>query len=418
MRTTHQSTAHRRSAAAKRRPHALLACNAGSSSLKVEAWVGTPWRSLARASVAGIGGPRTTLEIEGREPETLTGVRDQPAAARRLLEHLGEIGLDARALVAVGHRVVHGGARFTTPVRVTTAVRRRLDALTPLAPLHNPAALAVIDAVRVHAPRAPAIAVFDTAFFHDLPVAARTYALPERWNDGREPLRRYGFHGLAHEYMAQRFAATRGARARRARVLSLQLGQGCSIAALAGGRPVETSMGFTPLEGLVMGTRPGDVDAGILLQRLAAGDSAATLDAELNHASGLMGLAGSNDVRSLLAREARGDAAAALALAVFVHRIVKYAGAYAAVLGGVDAVLFGGGIGEHAAPIRARVCAGLAWLGLKLDRQANARCAGREGVISTRDSAIEVHVVPVHEERSIARAACAALGISASGIED
>jgi acetate kinase len=320
--------------------------------------------------------------------------------------------------VGVGHRIVHGGARFGSPVRVTAAVRRRFEALNELAPLHNPAAIAVMDAVQAVAPRAPRVAVFDTAFFRDLPETARVYAVPKRWRGGREPLRRYGFHGIAHEYLAQRFAAKCGASAARARVLSLQLGQGCSIAALAGGRPLETSMGFTPLEGLIMGTRPGDVDAGVLLHRLAAGDSRAALDAALNRESGLMGLAGSSDVRQLLAREARGDRDATLALASFVHRIVKYSGAYAAVLGGVDAVLFGGGIGEHAAPIRERVCAGLTWLGLKLDRRANARCTGSEGVISTPRSSIEVHVIPVREERSIARAVCAALDVDTRGLED
>jgi len=397
---------------------ALLACNAGSSSLKVEAWVGTPWRTLTRAAIVGIGGPRVILEVDGHAAEKLRGIGDQRAAAEHLLARLAELGLDVAALVGVGHRVVHGGARFTAPVRLTAAVRKRLEALTELAPLHNSAALAVIAAVHARAPRAPGVAVFDTAFFHALPEAARVYAVPKSWRAGTEPLRRYGFHGLAHEYLARRFAAKRGSTARQARVLSMQLGQGCSIAALAGGRPVETSMGFTPLEGLIMGTRPGDVDAGVLLHRLAAGDSPAALDAALNRDSGLKGLAGSNDVRDLLAREARGDAAAKLALAAFVHRIVKYAGAYAAVLGGVDAVLFGGGIGEHAAPIRERICAGLRWLGLTLDRRANARCTAREGVISTRRSAIEVHVIPVREERILARAVCAALDVDARGIED
>ncbi len=407
----------RRPAAAKI-DRALLACNAGSSSLKVEAWTGTPWRTLARAAILGIGGPRAVLEVEGHGAERLRGIDDQPAAAEQLLARLAVLGLDVGALVGVGHRVVHGGARFTGPVRLTTAVRKRLEDLTELAPLHNSAALAVMDAVHARAPRAPRVAVFDTAFFHALPEAARVYAVPKRWNASREPLRRYGFHGLAHEYLAQRFAARRGSSTRHARVLSMQLGQGCSIAALAGGRPVETSMGFTPLEGLIMGTRAGDVDAGVLLHRLAAGDSAAALDAALNRDSGLKGLAGSNDVRDLLTREARGDAAAKLALAAFVHRIVKYSGAYAAVLGGLDAVLFGGGIGEHAAPIRERICAGLSWLGLKLDRRANERCTAREGVISAQRSAIEVHVIPVREERVIARAVCVALGVGARGLED
>ena len=396
----------------------LLACNAGSSSLKVEAWIGAPWRSLARASIDGIGRSRAQLAIHGRAAQRLRGVDNQRAAAERLLAQLADLGLDVGALVGVGHRVVHGGARFGAPIRVTAAVRKRLEALNDLAPLHNPAALAVIDAVQARAPHAPPIAVFDTAFFSQLPEVARAYAVPARWRAGREPVQRYGFHGLAHEYLAHRFAAKRRRGARHARVLSMQLGQGCSIAALAGGRPVETSMGFTPLEGLIMGTRPGDVDVGVLLYRLAAGDSPADLDAALNRHSGLKGLAGSDDVRDLLAREAKGDAAATLALAAFVHRIVKYSGAYAAVLGGVDAVLFGGGIGEHSAPIRERICAGLRWLGLVLDTRANQRCVGRGGVISARRSAIEVHVIPVHEETSIARAACAALDISARGLEN
>jgi acetate kinase len=301
-----------------------------------------------------------------------------------------------------GHRVVHGGEEFFAPVRVTVSVFDALKSLSTLAPLHNPPALAVMQAVGERFPSLPLVAVFDTAFFHDLPQSVRTYAIPSEWTR-RHGIRRYGFHGLAHQSMAQQLPGAVASPAALARVVSLHLGQGCSAAALRNGRPVETSMGFTPLEGLIMGTRPGDLDAGVLLYLSRMGYSCREIDEALNRRSGLLGLsAQTSDMRELLELESKGHAGAALALAAFYHRIHKYLGAYTAVLGGLGALALGGGIGEHSPAVRERICLGLGWLGLQLDTAANADCVGKAGRISATSSSIEVHVLPVEEEVLIA----------------
>ncbi len=386
----------------------VLALNAGSSSLKFELFATQPaWRSRIRGVVEDIGRRKSLIRFADGTREHPGVVADPGSAARLVIDRLIEgklaVGTAAADLLGCGHRIVHGGEHFSAPVRVTHSVHERLAALAELAPLHNVHALAVMDVVRDRLPDVPAVAVFDTAFFRDLPEPARVYALPDSWHaHGR--IRRYGFHGIAHEYLSVRLSK-RCSRVPE-RVLSLQLGQGCSIAALRNGAPVETSMGFTPLEGLIMGTRPGDLDAGILLHRLRQGDSWPALDGDLHLRSGLLGLSGvTADVRELVALEADGHPGATLALAAFCHRIHKYLGAYAAVLGGVDAVVFGGGIGENAPGLRARICAGLGWLGLELDEAVNAGCAGDEACISKGSSRIAVHVIPVREEEAIARAA-------------
>lgn len=362
------------------------------------------WRSLARGTIRGIGRENAVLRV-GDEPEQAVSAPDAALAAALVLDRLradGLLGDGAGDGVACGHRVVHGGAEFSRPTRMTATVRERLAAIGELAPLHNGPALAVVDVVGAALPAAPNVAVFDTAFFHDLPDVARHYAVPGDWGAAAE-LRRFGFHGIAHAYLSSRLTERRGRSD--GRVLSLQLGQGCSVTALRDGVPVETSMGFTPLEGLIMGTRAGDVDVGIVLQRARQGHSWSALEHDLNRRSGLLGLSGlSDDVRELLAAEAAGHTGARRALAAFCHRIHKYLGAYAAVLGGVDAVVFGGGIGENAPVIRGRICAGLAWLGLAVDADANDRCVGAAGRISSAASMIDVHVIPVREEEAIARA--------------
>jgi acetate kinase len=383
----------------------MLAFNAGSSSLKFELFASEPsWRSRVRGAVSGIGSPNPTSQIGGGPPQSVAGVEDPAAAAKLILDRLldGEFGLEPADILGCGHRVVHGGDIFSAPVRITSPVLERLAEVSALAPLHNVHALAVIDVVRDRLRDAPMVAVFDTAFFRDLPEPARVYAIPESWHaDGR--IRRYGFHGIAHAFLSARLNELCDRRIER--VLSLQLGQGCSIAALHNGGPVETSMGFTPLEGLIMGTRAGDVDPGVLLHRLRQGETGSALEDDLNRRSGLLGISrASSDVRELVRLEAEGHADATLALAAFCHRIHKYLGAYTAVLGGVDAIVFGGGIGENSPEIRARICAGLEWLGLEIDARANERCIGEEAQISTDSSTIEVHVVPVREEEAIARA--------------
>ena len=395
----------------------LLVFNAGSSSLKIEVFARRPWRSCLRVGVEGIGRSRPVLRVDGSEPEDPTDIATHAEAAELVLDRLQSsalgIAIDASSVFAAGHRVVHGGASVSAPVAVTPAVIDRLQSLAHLAPLHNPASVAVMGSIQARLPDVPMIAVFDTAFFRDLPEHVRAYAIPQDWR--RYGIERYGFHGIAHEYLYQRCKALTRANHGAERVITLQLGQGCSAAAVRGGRAIETSMGFTPLEGLIMGTRAGDLDAGAILHLARQGYSWESLQDALNRGSGLLGLSGeSDDVRDLLELEAAGRHGAALALAAFSHRIHKYLGAYAAVLGGVDALVFGGGIGENAPVIRGRVCAGLAWLGLELDEDANARCIGTEQRISQSSSAIEVYVVPVREEEAIARSVLACLEAEAT----
>jgi acetate kinase len=307
------------------------------------------------------------------------------------------------AVAAVVHRVVHGGVRLRHPCRIDAAAEREIARLGRLAPLHNPVALEWLRAARRQWPRAAPVAAFDTAFYAALPEVARRYALP-RELCRRYALQRYGFHGLAHEALWRRWRALRPSRARAARVISLQLGAGCSATAVRGGRALDTSMGFSPLEGLVMATRSGDVDPGLLLYlqraaRLAPGRLARLLNAE----SGLLGVSGvSADMRTLLASA---SPAARLAIELYCYRVRKILGSYLAVLGGADAILFGGGVGEHAPPVRARILADFAWAGIRLDRAANRRAVGREARVSAAASATEIWVIPVDESRLLAEQA-------------
>ncbi len=378
----------------------VLVFNCGSSSLKFGLFeLPDEPVSMAHGTVSDFG-TQATLDwtCRGQQRREPLAARDHVQAAQAVLGLLARHDLLA-GISAVGHRVVHGGEHFSAPVRVTDAVLGRLDSLNGLAPLHNPSALAVIRECRGRLGEVPAVAVFDTAFFHALPEHVMAYALPAEWR--REfGIRRYGFHGIAHRYLDQRGRAVSGA----GRVVTLQLGHGCSIAAIQDGRPVETSMGFTPLEGLVMATRPGDVDPGVLLHLGGQGWSTARLETALNHHSGLLGLSGASaDMRELLALEAQGHAGAGLAITAFCHRARKYLGAYIAVLGGVEAIVFGGGIGEHAPSIRQRICANMAWCGIQIDAAANAAVGGVEARISTTDAGVGVWVVPVNEELQIAR---------------
>jgi acetate kinase len=388
----------------------LLTFNAGSSSLKFGLFDCRddrliPW---VRGAVRDIGGARATFTT-GDSSKDVGPVETITDAASLLLDRIADgidgIRVDSVNLRATGHRIVHGGAHFASAVQVDRATFEKLESLNHLAPLHNPHALSVIRVAGERFTGAPAIAEFDTAFFHDLPETARSYAIPSALAE-RYAIRRYGFHGLAHQYMSQQLEEMERRGRGTTRVVSLHLGQGCSVTALRDGRPVDTSMGFTPLEGLVMGTRSGDLDAGILLYLARQGHSWDGLEDLLNRESGLLGLSGeSDDVRKLLELETQQHAGARLALATFCHRINKYLGAYAAVLGGIDAVVIGGGIGENSPVVRGRICAGMEWLGMVIDPEANANCIGTSGRISTEASRIDVHVVPVDEEQIIARAA-------------
>lgn len=301
---------------------------------------------------------------------------------------------------AVGHRIVHGGARFLGPVRIDGEVRNELDALCDLAPLHQPKSLAALDVVADAYPDADAVACFDTAFHATLPPAARTYALPAQWRH-RFGLRRYGFHGLSHAYVVRRVAELVGTMPKR--LISCHLGAGASLAAVLDGRCVDTTMGFTPIEGLVMATRSGSVDPGMLLwlEEHAGTPSSALADA-LEHRSGLVGLCGTDRMEEVIERSQAGDDTAVLALEVYLHRLRGAIAQMAASMGGVDAIAFTGGVGEHAPIVRAGASDGLGFLGLLLDDQHNRR-AIPDAEISAADSHVQAFVLRAREDLEIAR---------------
>lgn len=302
----------------------------------------------------------------------------------------------------MGHRIVHGGERYTSAVRVTPEVRREINELAELAPLHNSASLEVIDAVQGMLPGVPQVAAFDTAFHSTLPEAARTYAVPHRWTSEWR-LRRYGFHGLSHSYCAGRAAEMLPGR-RNLRLIIAHLGNGASVSAVRDGACVDTSMGFTPLDGLMMGTRSGSVDPGILIHVLRhEGLSADQLDHALNHESGLLGVSGvSSDMREVLAAAERYEPRARLAIDMYVHRIQQTVGAMAATLGGVDGLVFTAGVGEHAPLIRDRVCENLGHLGLELNRNANVECRP-DADVATHASTARILVIATREDLTIVR---------------
>lgn len=392
----------------------ILAFNCGSSTLKFqlfqaggEGGVAVPLQREAEGIVERIGG-RARLEFffgdEHLRQER--DVRDHAEATRLALDWLDSIGIqDPEGIDAVGHRVVHGGERFVEPTLLDEDVLAAIESLRELAPLHNAPALAAIREARaVLGGSVPMVAVFDTAFHRSLPDQARHYAIPAAVAE-KHGVRRYGFHGLAHRYMMERHLALTGARSERAKIITLQLGNGCSAAAIQDGRPIDTSMGFSPLEGLMMGTRSGDVDpslVGFIARR--EGVPVEEVEDWLNTRSGLLGVSNrSHDVRELLDAERGGDQAAHLALEMFCYRVRKCMGAYLAALGGADAVLFGGGIGEHSTEVRARICEGMEWTGLVLDLERNDQTIGKEGEISSDRSRIRVYVIPVDEQVLIAR---------------
>jgi len=380
----------------------LLTLNLGSSSLKAALYtMGPAERVELRASADRIGQPGSRLRIADANGATLLDrpgdLGDFDAAVEALFAGLARRGLVAD-LAAVGHRVVHGGRAYREPRLVDAALVAALERLVPLAPEHLPQALAAIRAVRRAHPALPQVACFDTAFHRDLPRVAQIYALPRALTEAG--VIRYGFHGLSYEYVLQALRAADPAAAE-GRLIVAHLGNGASMAAIHAGRSVDTTMGLTPTGGLVMGTRTGDLDPGVLLYLLQArGLDAAALSQLVNQEAGLLGVSGSSgDMRDLLDREAA-DPAAAEAVALFCYQARKFLGALAAALGGLDALVFTGGIGERAAPVRARICAGLEFLGLQLDATRNAQHAP---VISADASRVVVRVVQTDEDRVIAR---------------
>ena len=370
----------------------VLVLNAGSSSLKYQLINPDSGEALADGTIEQIGEPSSPIA-------------DHRAALQAAFDALsdGGIDLEASGLAAVGHRVVHGGAVFYRPTVLDDAVIAELKQLSTLAPLHNPPALEGIEVARMMLPGVPHVAVFDTAFFHNLPAAAATYAidreLADKWH-----IRRYGFHGTSHRYVSEQAAAYLGRPYDELNQIVLHLGNGASASAIAGGRAADTSMGLTPLEGLVMGTRSGDIDPGIVayLNR-EAGMDVQDIASMLNQRSGLLGLAGERDFRRLRELIESGDAAAQLAYDVFIHRLRKYVGAYLAVLGSTDVISFTAGVGENAAAVRFDALSGLAGLGIEIDEQRNTQRGKGARRISTDASPIAVLVVPTNEELAIAR---------------
>jgi acetate kinase len=387
----------------------VLVINTGSSSLKYSLVDPGTGSTSAEGLVERIGERRGAVVHSGPDGERRDErpVADHEEALRLALEAFDRQGprLSGAGLVAVGHRVVHGGDRFSGPALVTDDLVEALRELVPLAPLHNPANLEGIEVARRTFGDLPHVAVFDTAFHATLPEHAYTYAVPGAWKT-EHGVRRYGFHGTSVAFVSRRATAMLGRAAADTNLVVLHLGNGASATAVAGGRSVETSMGMTPLEGLVMGSRSGDVDPAVHghLHR-TAGLSLSDIDRMLNRESGLTALAGDNDVRTLVRRRAAGEPAARLAFDVYCHRIRKYVGAYVAVLGRVDAVVFTGGVGENSPDVREAVTAGLGVLGLDLDVDRNAEGSRAERVVSADGSRVAVLVVPTDEEWEIARQA-------------
>ena len=371
-------------------PTRVLVLNSGSSSLKYQLIDMADHTRLASGLVERIG--------EGTVPDhaaALDSVADRLAA--------DGMGLDSPELAAIGHRVVHGGTRFTAPTLITDEVVQAVRELIPLAPLHNPANITGIETARKLRPDLPQVAVFDTAFHATLPESAARYAIDTATAD-RWSVRRYGFHGTSHQYVSRRVARLLGKSPESVNVIVLHLGNGASASAVAGGVCVDTSMGLTPLEGLVMGTRSGDLDPAILLHlHRVGGLSVDEIDDLLNRRSGLVGLCGDNDMREIDRRIAVGDRQARLAFDIYVHRLRKYIGAYYAVLGRVDAVVFTAGVGENAVSVRVAALTGLEPLGIELDRTLNAARSHEPRLVSGADSRVAVAVVPTDEELEIAR---------------
>jgi acetate kinase len=394
----------------------VLTVNSGSSSLKFAVFtIGASERRVFAGRLDDIGGDQGRVRVADAHGTTLL---DQPAvlpahdkALAWLLDWLKERP-EAGGVDGVGHRLVHGGARYAAPQRCTPNLRATLEELVPLAPDHLPQELAALDALARFLPEVPQVVCFDTAFHRAMPLAARQYALPRPlWDTG---LQRYGFHGLSYEHIV---AALTGEGALPSRLVIAHLGNGASMAAVRDGRSVDTTMGFTPAGGLVMGTRCGDLDPGVLLYLLRQrGLTPAALDRLVNREAGLLGVSGRSAGMLELLAASGNDSHAAEAVALFCYQARKFLGALATVLGGLDMLVFTGGIGEHAAAVRAEVCADLPFLGIALDPDRNTANAS---LISAQTSAVRVRVIPTDEERVIARHTVAVLrGASASATTD
>lgn len=398
----------------------VLALNCGSSSVKSALIDTASGRRLREVHVENIGSDRVRLHVGGQACD-LDADTDLRAAVDELLACYAGESRHANAaenfiddVAAVAHRLVHGGPKFVDPTRLDGAVLDEVEQLNRLAPLHNPPALLAVRRARAVLPDVPHFAVFDTAFHATLPDFAREYALPADVRE-RYGIRRFGFHGINHEHVAHTVAAWLRIDLKQLRIISCHLGNGASVTAIAQGRSVETSMGMTPLEGLIMGTRAGDVDPGVLLQLAHAGDiDPDQLDDLLNQRSGLKGLTGTNDLREIQRRASSGDSDCELAIAMYVHRIRKYIGAYVAAMGGVDVIAFTGGVGEHSALVRRGCLERLEFFGATFDaaRNESVKLSSEAPVARLNTPASRVHLLAVRadEELAMAQATAAALG--------
>ena len=398
----------------------ILVLNVGSSSLKFQlvdtdeaAVTESKDRRLARGQIERIGGESIVTLSAGDGPSTKTTarLRDHADAVEHIIgwminDSSGVPISSVGEIEAVGHRVVHGGERFTHSTRIDDSVWTALQDLIDLAPLHNPHNLRGVSAARAAlGPGVPQVAVFDTAFHHTLPETSYIYAIPYQYYR-RHHVRCYGFHGTSHRYVAYRYRQLTGKSREDTKIITLHLGNGASACAIVAGASTDTSMGFTPLEGLVMGTRSGDIDPAILdYIAVKEGVSSAELDSILNKQSGLLGISGlTPDMRELQAEIAEnGDRRAQLAVDLFCYRIKKYLGSYLAAMNGADAIVFAGGIGENSPPVRQQICAGLDWLGIGVDVARNADLVRKEGRFDADGSRVQLWVIPTDEELLIAR---------------
>ncbi|MEV0322358.1 acetate kinase [Streptomyces sp. NPDC050658] len=399
-------------------PTRVLVLNSGSSSVKYQLLDMRDSSRLAVGLVERIGEETSRLKhtpLTGggaQEREREEPIADHEAALKAVSAELAAdgLGLDSPELAAIGHRVVHGGLKFTAPTVITDEVLAEIQRLVPVAPLHNPANITGIRTAQALRPDLPQVAVFDTAFHTTMPESAARYAIDVATAD-QHRVRRYGFHGTSHAYVSRETAKLLGKAPEDVNIIVLHLGNGASASAVRGGRCVDTSMGLTPLEGLVMGTRSGDVDPAVVFHLARVGGmSVDEIDTLLNKKSGLIGLCGDNDMRVIRRRIDEGDEAAALAFDIYVHRLKKYIGAYYAVLGRVDAVAFTAGVGENAAPVREAAVAGLEELGLVVDGELNSVRSDEARLISPEYSRVAVAVVPTDEELEIARQTYALVG--------
>jgi len=397
----------------------VLVLNSGSSSIKYQLFDLGERVLLAKGAAERIGDSGSRL-VHGQRDATgalrgttsICDFADHAAALDRIMSTLSDATMtaDGAELVGIGHRVVHGGDAFRKPTVVDDRVIETIRELSPLAPLHNPANLLCIEVAMARRPDVPQVAVFDTAFHQSIPPRAYRYAVPEDWY-ASHGVRRYGFHGTSYAYVAKQAAAHLGRPLGELNMIALHLGNGASATAIANGKSLDTSMGLTPLEGLVMGTRSGDIDPGaIIYLARQRGMSIDQIDADLNGESGFAGLCGVGDVRDVLEREATGDARAKLALDVYVHRIRKYIGAYMAALDRVDAVVFTAGVGENSPDIRERACEGLERMGIQLDEARNRAQAKEARAIHREGTSLPVLVVPTNEELEIAEQTLQCIG--------